>query len=630
VAGKRIRGLTVEIGGDSTDLQKALRAPEKEANSLKSELKEINTALKFDPSNIELLGQKSAVLGKEIAATSEKLKILRTAQEQISQQAERGEIGEEQYRAFQRELAKTESQLNLLKNQLKDNGDQIKQVSENTSEAARSSGKFQQAVEAQRKAVDQAKESSAEHGRSVRNLKDDYREAEKGALSFSDVVKASAIGNLIASGIKAASKALWDFAMTGAAAANEFETNQQKLTHIMENAIGASDRQIESIKQLIEQQEQLGVVSQSAQTAAAQELATYTSRTQSLEKLIPVMNDMIAQQYGVNASQEQAVTVATAVGKTLDGQVGSLSRWGYTFTEAEQRILKSNNELKKMEVIAKVVSGSVGGMSESLRTGTEQGKLFGQSLRIGQIQQEFGRNAEKIKNSILVAILPALTEGLEVINDYIVENGEVLSNLGTILATIINALTNLLKLVTSIPAPLLLMIGGILLAVKAFSSATTGLTALSKATGGMSGMLDPFTIKILALVAALSVLLFLVLSLKEGTDKAASSLSSLGSQTAQITRNAQRAGGSAGGFASGTSSAPRGLAWVGEEGPELVNFRGGERVYTARKSAAMAAAGSTTTSNISSPTYNITVQNVDGINQVVDWYENRRRRERAR
>lgn len=633
MAGKRIRGLTVEIGGDSTDLQKALRAPEREISSLKSELKEINTALKFDPSNVELLGQKSAVLGNEIAATSEKLKTLKDVQEQVSQQAERGDIGEEQYRAFQRELEKTESQLNSLKNQLKDNGDQIKQVGESTDEASKSSEKFQRAVEAQRKATDQAKESSAEHGNSVRNLKDDYAQAEQGALSFADVVKASAIGSVIASGLKQAASALWDFAMEGAEAAKVFETNYAKLSQVMQNTMRLGPEAADAVVRFIEAQERLGVVTKETQTAGAQELATYLSYGETLTFLIPVMNDMVAQQYGVNASQESAVNIGTMLGKVMNGQVSALSRLGYSFTEAQEKTLKYGNELARASTLSKVVQESVGGMNYELRKTTQEGALFGQALDIGDIQEKFGKNAESIKNSLLITILPSLTEGLQIINDYVVENGEVLTNLGTIFATIINVLTNLLKVVGAVPPELLMMIGVIILAVKAYTEMKKALTPTTEALAGMGKSLgqwnnsaDGFIVKILAVVAALSVLLFLVLSLKEGTDKATTSMNGLSNAAGNMANTnvntAQR------GYASGTPNARRGSALVGEEGPELVLFRGGERVFPAGRTAAILSGGVSSGASGGSQTvnhYNITVANVDRINDVIDWYETRRR-----
>lgn len=105
----------------------------------------------------------------------------------------------------------------------------------------------------------------------------------------------------------------------------------------MRNTMDAREADIQSIKDLCSAQQELGVIGDEVQLAGAQELATYLSEKQSLEQLIPVMNDMLAQQYGLNASQENAAQIATMLGKVMDGQTGALSRYGYKFDEAQEK-----------------------------------------------------------------------------------------------------------------------------------------------------------------------------------------------------------------------------------------------------------------------------------------------------
>ena len=111
MANKLIRGITIEIGGDTTKLGKALEDTEKSSRSLQSELREIESALKFDPSNVELLAQRQTVLTQNIEETSKKLDILKDAERQVIAQFERGEVAEEQVRALQREVIKCENAL---------------------------------------------------------------------------------------------------------------------------------------------------------------------------------------------------------------------------------------------------------------------------------------------------------------------------------------------------------------------------------------------------------------------------------------------------------------------------------------------------------------------------------------
>ena len=107
-----IKGLTVEIGGDTTKLGKALESVNKRSGDLSAELKEIDRLLQFDPENTELLAQRQQVLAGAVENTAEKLEKLREAERQVQRQFERGEVSEEQVRALQREIIATERQLN--------------------------------------------------------------------------------------------------------------------------------------------------------------------------------------------------------------------------------------------------------------------------------------------------------------------------------------------------------------------------------------------------------------------------------------------------------------------------------------------------------------------------------------
>nr|DAH19201.1 MAG TPA: minor tail protein [Caudoviricetes sp.] len=110
MAGK-IKGITIEIGGDTAPLQKALQGVNREATTSTRELKQIDKALKFDTGNVTLLTQKQEVLAKQVTTTKEKLEILRQAQSQVEAQFQKGEIGADQYRAFQREVETTQNVL---------------------------------------------------------------------------------------------------------------------------------------------------------------------------------------------------------------------------------------------------------------------------------------------------------------------------------------------------------------------------------------------------------------------------------------------------------------------------------------------------------------------------------------
>lgn len=113
----RIQGITVEIGGDTTKLSKALESVNKSIKGTQSGLKDVNKLLKLDPSNTELVVQKQKMLKDAIEATKEKLATLKTAAQQANEQLANGEITQQQYDALQREIAETEQNLRSLQDQ---------------------------------------------------------------------------------------------------------------------------------------------------------------------------------------------------------------------------------------------------------------------------------------------------------------------------------------------------------------------------------------------------------------------------------------------------------------------------------------------------------------------------------
>lgn len=115
-----IKGITVKIAGETTDLQKALKNIQSSSRSLQAELKTINSQLKFDPDNTVLLTQKQDVLREQIKSSTSALQELNEVKEQVEEQAKNGEISADQFRAYQREVEKTKNQLENFKKQLED------------------------------------------------------------------------------------------------------------------------------------------------------------------------------------------------------------------------------------------------------------------------------------------------------------------------------------------------------------------------------------------------------------------------------------------------------------------------------------------------------------------------------
>lgn len=124
----RIQGITVEIGGDTTKLQTALKGVNTEIRNTQSQLKDVDKLLKLDPGNTELLAQKHRLLGDAVKETKEKLETLKTAAEQAEQALKDGTISQEQYDGLQREIVETEQKLKSLEEQAKQSGTALQEI----------------------------------------------------------------------------------------------------------------------------------------------------------------------------------------------------------------------------------------------------------------------------------------------------------------------------------------------------------------------------------------------------------------------------------------------------------------------------------------------------------------------
>lgn len=144
MAGNNIKGITVEINGETGPLDKALKGVNKTSTDLQAQLKQVNYQLKFDPGNTVLLQQKQELLAKSVSGTSEKLKSLKTAESQAQAQFAKGDISEKQYQSLQREVIKTESQLKNLEAQAKKSNVAVAKISEASDKISKGAAKVGQ------------------------------------------------------------------------------------------------------------------------------------------------------------------------------------------------------------------------------------------------------------------------------------------------------------------------------------------------------------------------------------------------------------------------------------------------------------------------------------------------------
>ena len=177
----RVKGIVVEIGGDTTGLDKALKDTNKQINTTQSSLKDVERLLKLDPKNTTLLAQKQRLLSQAVSDTGDKLKVLQQAEKQVQEQFKKGDVSRDQYEALQREIIATKQKLGTLESEADDVATAIKGIEEKP-------------IKSVKKAADEAEDA--------------LEDAGKQASSFGDILKAE----LTADGFEAIVDTLKDVA----------------------------------------------------------------------------------------------------------------------------------------------------------------------------------------------------------------------------------------------------------------------------------------------------------------------------------------------------------------------------------------------------------------------------------
>lgn len=179
---------------------------------------------------------------------------------------------------------------------------------------------------------------------------------------------------------------------------------ETKLATIMRQRMGASDAEIQSVKDLASEQQKLGIIGDEVQLSGAQQVATFLNQTESIKTLLPAMNNLLAQQKGVNTTTEDAKNIGNMMGKVLQGQTSALKRVGISFTEAEEKVLKYGNEQQRSAMLAQVITNNVGEMNGVLAQ-TDAGRQKQLSNTLGDIKEKFGEAISQIE----ILFIPALT-----------------------------------------------------------------------------------------------------------------------------------------------------------------------------------------------------------------------------
>lgn len=174
------------------------------------------------------------------------------------------------------------------------------------------------------------------------------------------------------------------------AKANAAATAQTKLTTIMRQRMGATEADTAAINEAVAAQTKLGIVGGTVQRSGLQQLATFASQRQTLETLLPAMNNLLAQQKGLSATSEDAVGVANLMGKALMGNVSALTRVGITLTDHQKELIKTGDEYTKATTLAQAITDNVGNMNAELAK-TDAGQVKKAQMAFASLQAAIGK-----------------------------------------------------------------------------------------------------------------------------------------------------------------------------------------------------------------------------------------------
>ena len=222
--------------------------------------------------------------------------------------------------------------------------------------------------------------------------------------------------NQTVTALQNASKAINGLRDTMAGLTASYNAVQQantQLTTVMRQRLDATDEDINKVNEVIGAQSKLGVISGTIQKTGAQQIATFLKEKGTLEQLIPAMNDLLAQQKGLNASQEDARSVANLMGKAMTGQTSALKRVGITFNEAQENIMKYGTEQQRAAMLAQIITDNVGHMNAQLGK-TDAGQLKHAEMRFAAIKVQIGELVSKWLPKITFA-----AQALSIVNSMI-------------------------------------------------------------------------------------------------------------------------------------------------------------------------------------------------------------------
>ncbi len=394
-----IKGITIEIGGETTKLTSALRSAKDEGKATATEISKINNALKFDDKNLTLLAQKVDVAKERVEAAKEEVNNLRKAQNEVEKLFQKGDIGAKEYREFQRDIEIAENKLDNFKQQLK------KAKTEYKTHAS--------VVGATRDAYREFKEK-------LEQIKEVHPKLTKASENSLKAAKALASGgfNVVTTATKTAGAALGGIVTGGVAVVNSLSNISEETKELRDN-LGKLETAFTTNNLTAEQSKSsyVNLYAVLGDSDKATETAAHISAMADSEKELSEWTDICTGVYGKFGDSLPTEALAEAANETsktgqLTGALADALNWaGKSEDEFQSKLDACSTEQERQALITETLNGLYGESAEKYREVNEtliaaQKAQAEYSLSLADL----GGAVEAIKNEAMAKFMPGITE----------------------------------------------------------------------------------------------------------------------------------------------------------------------------------------------------------------------------